>query len=66
MERRSVLVAGKTKLGAVLMQQHVAVDRTVRVVAGHAALDPDGAVLIDKRPLFVGVAAVARLLVETS
>ncbi len=65
MKRRDRGVAGEAKLSRALVGQHVPVDRAVGLMAGRASLDPDRSMLVDKRPLLVGMAFEACFILES-
>jgi hypothetical protein len=44
--------------------QHLSIRRAMRAVTGLATIDPNGSVLVDERPPFVGVALQAGLFID--
>lgn len=64
-EGRDRDVAGEAKLSRALMGQHVPVDRAVGLMAGRASLNPDCSMLVDKRPLLVGMTFEACFILES-
>lgn len=64
MESGNSDVAGITEIGHVLVEKHVPVYRSVWIVALRTALSAHGEVFIEERPLLVGVALEAHLLLE--
>jgi hypothetical protein len=59
-------VAGKAKFCRALMSKHMAVDRSMGIMAGSTSFNSYSAMFVDKRTLLIGVALEASFLLETT